>query len=187
MLPNLITLSRLMFAAGLAAWVSVWGGDGPISWGFAGSLVALAVLEEATDFLDGTVARAMGQTSELGGLLDPLCDSLARLTIYFALALAGWVTLAVPFVMVGRDLIVSYTRIIQARTGGATSARLSGKLKAGVQAGGIFLLILLAACQPGLAVAAGRWIVAGLVMATTLWSLWDYLRGSWAGIRSLRG
>lgn len=196
MIANLITASRLVLAAAFAATVAFLTAAGPSSGGGAlgpAGLLLLALLagaEELTDKLDGTFARRSGTVSVLGGLIDPLADSLARLTIYFALALAGWAPLAVPLVMTGRDLIVAYTRVVNALTGGTTSARVSGKCKAVVQGGGVFVLLLLA-FLPGRGDEPGNWIpparvaAGGVIIAVTLWSLTDYLRGAARGIRDL--
>jgi phosphatidylglycerophosphate synthase len=105
------------------------------------------------------------------------------------MALAGWVTIAVPLAMALRDILVSYTRIVQAMVGGKTSARLSGKLKAIVQGGGVFVLVVLAAGWLGLSGEVGRLIrgiAAGAILAVTAWSLADYLRGAAPGIKALR-
>jgi CDP-diacylglycerol--glycerol-3-phosphate 3-phosphatidyltransferase len=183
MLAYALTLGRLLLAAGFAACVAALGGAA----GGAGATALLLVLAlgvEASDLLDGPVARRAGTASRLGGLLDPLCDSISRLTMYFAAALAGWVTLAVPLAMTGRDLVVAYVRTVRAHVGGSTSARSSGKLKAIIQGAGIMAIVLLAP-------AAGRWAgparlaVAAAVLAATGWSLIDYLRDGWPAVVQL--
>ena len=173
-----LTLGRLVLAAAFAACVGL--GPEVLSMEWAIGLAALALLEELTDLFDGMAARRFGTASVLGGLLDPLSDSLSRLTIYFAMALAGWVTIAAPLVMTGRDLVVAYTRTVQALTGGKTSARVSGKLKAVVQGGAIPVLVLLAWHAGGdpAKVEAVRGGVTAAVIAVTLWSLADYVRGA---------
>ena len=189
MLAYLLTFARLPLAGAFAVIVTVQA-DGPsVPVGWAIVLFAVAGCEELTDFLDGLVARRTGTTSQLGGLLDPLADSLARLTMYFALALAGWITIAVPLVMTARDIVVAYTRIVQALTGGKTSARTSGKFKAVVQGAGIFVIVGLAAGQAwldGELVQILRAAVAALIIAVTSWSMLDYVRGAAHGIRLLR-
>ncbi|MFP4054528.1 MAG: CDP-alcohol phosphatidyltransferase family protein [Phycisphaerae bacterium] len=181
-----ITLSRLALAGVFAALVAAADAAG-VSLAWAAGLVLLAIVEEVTDLADGYLARRFGLTTELGGLLDPLMDSLSRLTMYFALGLAGWVTVAVPLVMVLRDVVVGYTRIIQARIGGQTSARWSGKVKAIIQGGAVPVLIGLQWLARGRAEWAIvlQWITAGGVIAVTLWSLIDYLRGAWGGIAAM--
>jgi CDP-diacylglycerol---glycerol-3-phosphate 3-phosphatidyltransferase len=178
-----ITFSRLALAGLFAALVAVADAGG-VSFAWAAGLVLLAIIEEVTDLADGYLARRFRLTTELGGLLDPLMDSLSRLTMYFALGLAGWVTVAVPLVMVLRDVVVGYTRIIQARIGGQTSARWSGKVKAIIQGGAVPVLIALQWLADGGTAWAPvlQWITAAVVIVVTLWSLVDYLRGAWSGI-----
>ena len=185
MLAHALTLGRLLLGAGFAACVAAFG-DSPTTAEAVG-LLLLAVGVELSDLLDGPIARRAGTASRLGGLLDPLCDSLARLTMYFAAALAGWVTLAVPLAMTGRDLMVAYVRTVRAHVGGETSARRSGKLKAIIQGAGIVAIVVLARAE-GAWVPAARCVVAAGVLAATGWSLVDYVRGGWpAVLRLYRG
>jgi CDP-diacylglycerol---glycerol-3-phosphate 3-phosphatidyltransferase len=174
----ILTLSRLALAGAFAASVAICAE--PLTPPWALGLIALALVEELTDLLDGIAARHFGTASTLGGLLDPLSDSLARLAIYFAMALVGWVTIAVPLVMTARDVIVAYTRTVQALGGGKTSARLSGKIKAVVQGGCIPLLVLLAwrAGAGSGDLSLVRNIATGALLVVTLWSLGDYVRGA---------
>lgn len=59
--------------------------------------LALLVLAGITDWLDGAIARATGQTSRLGSLLDPLADRL-----YIAATLLGLaVRSIIPWWLVG--------------------------------------------------------------------------------------
>jgi len=189
MLAYILTFARLPLAGAFAAIVAVLAGGSPVPVGWAIVLFVIAGCEELTDLLDGLVARRTGTASQLGGLLDPLADSLARLTMYFAMALAGWITIAVPLVMTARDIVVAYTRIVQALTGGKTSARASGKFKAVVQGAGVFVIVGLAASQAWLEgglVQILRAVIAALIIAVTSWSLVDYVRGAGTGIRLLR-
>ncbi len=190
MLAHWITASRLLLSGAFATGLALFCLNGPclpLTWPVGLVLGALAFTEEMTDLADGWIARRRGTASTLGGVFDPLSDSLSRLTIYFAMALAGWISLAVPLVMTGRDILVAYTRIANALTGGQTSARFSGKAKAIVQGGGIAAILLLALLAGEPWVPGARTSAAGLVIAVTLWSAWDYLRGSLPAIRQLAG
>ncbi len=201
MLANVLTLLRPVFATLFALSLGFFVRDGQPSdrWGVV--LVVLMILAELTDLLDGMAARKMGTASVFGGILDPLSDSLSRLVIFFAMALVGWIPLAVPFVMAGRDIIVAYTRIANALTNSSTSARISGKAKAVFQGAAMFVLVVVA----WLASPAGsvhelswlRWLdaetvrmiqaVTGIVViVATGWSLIDYIRGTLPAIRQLR-
>lgn len=187
MLANYLTLSRIVLAGGFAAVVAA--GSRELGPGTLTALLALAVAIELTDMFDGIVARRSGTAGPLGGLLDPLADSLSRLTVYFAMALAGWVTIAVPLVMAGRDIVVAYTRIFQAAGGGKTSARISGKIKAIVQGVGVFAILVLAGL-PDRAIsldvlAAARAVTAGVIIVATVWSLLDYVRGARPAIKAV--
>ncbi|MCE5279427.1 MAG: CDP-alcohol phosphatidyltransferase family protein [Planctomycetaceae bacterium] len=174
-LAYILTFARIILAAAMAALIAFGGATAATFI----ALLALAALEEASDIFDGIAARRAGTASMLGGILDPLADSLARLTIYFALALAGWATIAIPLTMAARDIIVSYARVVAALSGTSTAARLSGKIKAIIQGAGLFSFIITAwiahAGGSGLLVSSSRVITASLVIAVTLWSLADYL------------
>ena len=104
--------------------------------------IGLLLLIELSDLLDGMIARGRGLVSELGATLDPYADSIARFLTYFALAQADLALMLVPLCMAIRDITVAYSRIIVVRAGASASAKLSGKLKAGIQAvgGGVLML-----------------------------------------------
>lgn len=105
------------------------------------SLILLIIIE-FTDAFDGKIARRYGLTSEYGATLDPFADSLSRLIIYWALAVTANVIFLVPLVMAVRDVTVAYARIVLAQNNQTVSAKLSGKVKASVQAIGSFLALL---------------------------------------------
>ncbi len=187
MWPWVLTLGRLPLAGAFAAAVAAAGGR-PGGAAAPVALVAPAGLIELTDLLDGPVARRTGAVTELGGLVDPLCDSLSRLTVFFAMALAGWVWIGVPLVMAGRDIVVAYVRIVLARTGRRTAARGSGKLKALVQGAAVFVLIGAAAGESGSQVVhIMRVSTAAAVILATVWSLVDYGRAGLAAAGEMRG
>src|SRR4051812_46302511 len=68
-LPNVISCSRLVFAAGFVASGTVEARVG---------LIGAAAL---TDFLDGWLARRVHATSKWGALLDPIADRVFVLTV----------------------------------------------------------------------------------------------------------
>ena len=191
MVAYVLTLGRLVLAVCFALCLALLVDDGHISTGAAIALLVLAGIEEMTDIFDGWAARRFGTVSRLGGILDPLVDSLARATIYFAMAMVGWIAWAVPLVMAGRDIVVAYTRIANATVGAATSARFSGKLKAIVQGGGIAVVIVLAMPVTLEVLADGtiemlRLVAAGILIVVTLWSLIDYIIGAWPAVRQMK-
>ncbi len=64
-IPNLITLSRIVLMLVAAAIYFL---------GRPGIAIPLAVVAGVTDYLDGAIARATGQVTRLGEILDQFCD-----------------------------------------------------------------------------------------------------------------
>lgn len=111
----------------------------------SGSLIVslpLLLLIEATDAFDGKIARRFNLVSEYGATLDPYSDSISRLIVYASLASQNLVILLVPLSMAIRDITVAYSRILLAQKNLSVSARISGKIKATVQATGSILALL---------------------------------------------
>jgi CDP-diacylglycerol--glycerol-3-phosphate 3-phosphatidyltransferase len=72
-------------------------------------LAALLVLAFAgiSDYLDGKIARALGQTSKLGVVLDPAADRLYILATLVAFVLRGIIPWWLAAIIVGRDLVLA--------------------------------------------------------------------------------
>jgi len=168
-----VTAVRVPLAAGAAALLVIAAPGGLAAW----AAVALLLAVEASDLLDGFLARRFGVVSRLGELLDPYCDSVSRLIVYFGLAAAGVSPWGLLLVLALRDVSVAYVRIVCVTTGRRVAARASGKLKAIIQG---TAAVLLAASLAVPALASATWIgdarlaVVWLVGAVTLWSLVDY-------------
>lgn len=107
-LPNLVSVLRLG-AIPLFLWL-VWRGD---------DLIGLIVLVVAvsTDFVDGALARRLGQVSVLGQLLDPLADRLFIAAVVVALTFRDVVPLWVVLVVLGRDVLLGAGTLIFRRFG----------------------------------------------------------------------
>lgn len=135
----------------------------------------LLALMELSDALDGQLARRLSVVSELGAMLDPYADSVSRITVYWALASVGLMTLSfIPLVMAIRDITVAYCRIVWTRSGQSVSAQWSGKVKAVVQGTGAFVFL----CSPSLLPSMSPWLVPAMswiVLLVTLASMIDYL------------
>ena len=188
MLANFVTLLRLIFSTGFAIGVAWAVHENPMSGLTCFILIVVSIAEEFTDIFDGVIARRMGTVSEFGEVLDPLVDSISRLTIYFSLALAGWISFVTPLVMTFRDIMVSYTRVIKSIVGGGMGARVSGKWKAIIQGTGMPFLVLFAWLRPFSDPSTiSRLVIFTevVVIAATLWSLLDYLHGSLPMLKKL--
>ncbi len=107
-------------------------------------LLFLLILCELSDILDGIFARRSNQVTELGKILDPMADSVVRLSMLLCLT-HGIVQLPLllVFVFVVRDAVISTLRILCALRGKALAARFSGKLKAVLQGISLFFIVIL--------------------------------------------
>ena len=107
-------------------------------------LIFLLVLSELSDFFDGFLARRFNLVTELGKILDPMADSITRLTILLTFT-QGFIRLPLllVFVFVYRDAMISTLRTVCAFRGVTLAARTSGKIKAVLQASSIFAILIL--------------------------------------------
>jgi CDP-diacylglycerol--glycerol-3-phosphate 3-phosphatidyltransferase len=180
--PNLVTLIRLPLAPLAVGFLvsETW-------WGITMALV-LSLTLEATDFLDGWVARRYNAVTDFGKLFDPFSDAFARFTLFLGLWVVGVADLWMILVFFYRDSAISFFRSVAALRGDVVAARQSGKIKALVQAIGTNLILayLLAAALtpvPNWAPTAA-WGVMVVVTAVTAWSFVDYLLGVYPALRA---
>lgn len=92
-----LTLSNAITATRLLAVPFFYCAIVSASWGLAFALFWLAV---ATDMVDGRVARARGEASAFGGLLDHASDATFVALGLIGLATAGQVPFALPVLVV---------------------------------------------------------------------------------------
>ncbi|WP_309390729.1 CDP-alcohol phosphatidyltransferase family protein [Chelatococcus sambhunathii] len=96
-LPNLLTIGRV-FAVPLVIWL-IAGGE--LFWAFW-----LFTAAAITDGIDGAIARAWNQRTELGAYLDPVADKALLMSIYVTLAIIGEIPRSVAILVVFRDLVI---------------------------------------------------------------------------------
>ncbi|HEY5554598.1 MAG TPA: CDP-alcohol phosphatidyltransferase family protein [Cellulomonas sp.] len=118
-IPNVISLARLLIVPVFAVLI-VTGHDGL-------ALIVLAV-SGASDWLDGVLARRLGQVSRLGQMLDPAADRLFILVTLLGLAWRGSVPWWVVGVLVLRDaLLLGLLGILARHSYGPLPVHLAGK------------------------------------------------------------
>lgn len=108
-LPNLLTMSRIVVipAIFLSVYItSMW-------WAIIAAV--LFIIASITDYFDGYLARARGETSALGRLLDPIADKLlVTSALVVLLAKPGMVDTKLSFipviVILCREILVSGLR-----------------------------------------------------------------------------
>ena len=111
-IPNLISIARL---AGVPVflWLVLGVRTEAGDWWALGLLAAAG----ASDWLDGKIARALGQQSRLGELLDPSADRLYIISTVIALAIRaiiGWWLVAALAV---RELVLGVVLLVLRRHG----------------------------------------------------------------------
>lgn len=107
-------------------------------------MLGLLVVCECSDVFDGMLARKRNEVTDLGKVLDPMADSITHISLFLTFT-QGIVQLPLllVFVFIYRDIFISTLRTLCALRGVALAARISGKLKAVIQAAVAFLIIAL--------------------------------------------
>jgi len=107
-------------------------------------LLGILLLCELSDIFDGVAARRSNQVTNLGKILDPMADSIVRLSILLTFTQGiVKVPLLLVLIFVCRDAVISTLRTLCALNGTALAARWSGKVKAVMQAIAIFMILIL--------------------------------------------
>lgn len=107
-------------------------------------LLFLFGISELSDAFDGYLARKYNEVTDLGKILDPMADSIYRISVFLTFTLPPIrLPMILIFIILYRDSVISTLRTICALKGFALAARPSGKIKAIVQAVAAFIIILL--------------------------------------------
>jgi CDP-diacylglycerol--glycerol-3-phosphate 3-phosphatidyltransferase len=102
--PNALSVLRLL-GVPLFLWLLL----GPHADGWAVLVLALAGV---SDWADGKIARALGQSSRLGALLDPAADRLYIVATLVAFVLRDVVPFWVVAVLVGREVVLGLMLLV---------------------------------------------------------------------------
>ena len=78
---------------------------------------ALLVVSGITDWLDGVIARATGQISRLGQLLDPLADRVYVAATLIGLALRAIIPWWLVVLVLARDVVLAIMLVVLKRRG----------------------------------------------------------------------
>lgn len=138
-IPNSLTLLRIAL---LPVFVVVF--YLPTGWGRTAAAV-IFTLAAVTDWLDGYLARRLGQTSKLGEFLDPVADKL-MVAVVLVLLLEAHPTpwLALPAaVIIGREITISALREWMAELGERKRVAVSafGKFKTIAQMVALIMMV----------------------------------------------
>jgi CDP-diacylglycerol--glycerol-3-phosphate 3-phosphatidyltransferase len=127
-MANRITLFRIALAPVFAALFSAWALWREPLW--LGLIWSVFFVSEVSDVLDGWVARKLGETSDLGKLLDPFSDVISRLTIFCCLLVVGVAPLWFFLIVLYREVSMTFLRMLMVQRGVVQAASSGGKFKA---------------------------------------------------------
>ena len=137
-IPNILTVGRILIVPFfvLAFYLP----------GFYGDLTALIlfIVASFTDFLDGMLARLLGEESKLGELLDPIADKIIVATALILLVMDGTIRnyeVIAAIIILTREILISGLREFLAK--GQISMEVTGlsKLKTFIQMISIAILL----------------------------------------------
>ena len=178
-LPNVLTLGRMALIPVFALVYMISDTLHPL----AALLFALAAV---TDWLDGYLARRLGQTTPFGTFLDPVADKLIVVTA-LALLIGSHATLwlTIPgVIIIGREIVISALRewMAEMNRRGLVAVSWTTRVKTAMQMVAIFILL---SNVPEL---NRPWVIVGLVLLyaaaiITIWSMGVYLRAAWPSLK----
>lgn len=119
-IPNFMSLFRLALVP-FILWIYLRG-----EYSIAAALVLLSAL---TDVFDGIIARKFNMVSDLGKVLDPLCDKVTHAALLICLLTRYRFIWLVLGLLVVKELIVAGLGALSVKRGGAVAgAKWYGKL-----------------------------------------------------------
>jgi cardiolipin synthase len=161
-IPNLLSCSRLVLAAGFVA------------TGGTQTRIGLIGVAAVTDFLDGWLARRVNATSRWGALLDPIADRVFVLAAVGTFLFSGLLSTTGYFVLISRDIATAVgflvARVIPWLRPVQFKARMSGKIVTALQ----LLTLALVLAVP--AAATPMLIVVGIA---SVFAIADYTLALW--------
>jgi cardiolipin synthase (CMP-forming) len=187
-LPNILTVGRLVAAPGVALAYAIF--DRPAADWVALSLFLMAAL---TDFLDGRLARAWGQESNFGRMLDPIADkAMVIIALSMIVGLSGinpLILIPTAFILL-REVFVSGLREFLGSDAGRLKVTPLAKWKTTAQMVAIPVLLLAGVLnREGLGavfVESAGVVLIWFAGALTLMTGYDYLQKAMPFLREPR-
>jgi len=184
-IPNLLTWARIVL---IPLFVGVFYISphllSPQEQSLAATLIF--IVAAITDWLDGWLARKLGQTSAFGAFLDPVADKLMVAAALIVLVKLERIDAIIAIIIIGREIAISALREWMAKIGAAESVAVSllGKIKTAAQMIAVPLLLYKAEFA-GLHTMQLGYVLIVIAAVLTLWSMVYYLKMAWPEI-SLR-
>ncbi len=178
--PNLVSVGRILMV-GVFWWLVAEDLPAAAAW--------LLIVMAGTDWLDGWLARRLGQVTDLGAMLDPLGDSLMMASAVVAGMIKAWVPVAVGTVLLVRFAVVAaWSLWVTGRAREAITVRMSGKVAITL----LFIAMPAFYFADGSAGAVGSafevlgWLTAVVGLGFYWWSGVHYLRDGLGVLRDRR-
>lgn len=140
-LPNKITVTRIILSIlTLIFLVLPWyqfGISFPM-FTFMGKVIVdskyviagiLFVVASLTDFLDGYIARSQNMVTDFGKVMDAIADKILVNGVLIILAYNGFISIAVPIIIITRDTFVDSIKMVSGNKGKVVGASYLGKIK----------------------------------------------------------
>jgi cardiolipin synthase (CMP-forming) len=143
----------------------------------------LMIIAEATDFLDGFIARKFNQSSRFGELLDPVCDTIYHLSVFMAFMSNGWMAPWMLIIIYARELAVPYICTFAHQLGHDLGVRKSGKYKSFIHGLAQITVVLAAIGAFGAQVSASGEFVQIVLLVSTAAALYSLIDYGWAVLR----
>ena len=134
--PNLLTLSRFVFAAMIIVLL--------LNNTFAGNVAAtvLFVIASITDYYDGYLAKKLNLISSFGQIMDPIADKFLMICIFAVLSFLGMIDSWMVMVIALREIVVTMSRLRALQKGHVLAAEKAGKIKTVFQIVTIIAILL---------------------------------------------
>lgn len=140
-LPNKITIFRIFLAIFILIFLVLpwyqFGINFPV-YSFMGKVVIdlkyfiagiLFLIASLTDFVDGYLARSNNQVTDFGKVMDAIADKVLVNGVLIILAYKGFISLAIPIIIVVRDIFVDSMKMVSGNKGKVVGASIAGKIK----------------------------------------------------------
>lgn len=175
-LPNILTSLRIILIPVL---IAVFYTSFELRFWAAAVIFMLASF---TDWLDGYLARKLGQMTPFGAFLDPVADKLivaTALVLLVELHANPW--FSVPaMVIIGREIVVSALREWMAQLSDKKGLAVTflSKIKTGFQMTAIIVFLASGADLDHWLTMVGYILLYGAALLT-LWSMFSYIKLAW--------
>lgn len=153
-LPNKITISRIVLSIIVLIMMVFPFYQVGLSWPtylVAGRIevnlkyiicAILFIIASLTDFVDGHIARKYNMVTDFGKVMDAIADKILVNGILIVLAADGFISVAIPVIIITRDTFVDSIKMVAGQSGHAVGASIAGKIKTICMMTGVSLMLL---------------------------------------------